>query len=154
MENINESIARALQSGRPSVGSVGPLTARDCMTKSLVVFRKSQTVRDAIQILLHRRISGGPVIDDDDRLLGMVSEMDCLQALASGAYDNEPFELSRLVGEVMRTDCITIEPSADVYTMVQLFAEHAIRRLPVVAEQRVVGQVSRRDILTAIEHRY
>ena len=155
MENINESIARAMQSGRPSPRASELPAARDCMATSLTTFREGQTVREVIQLLLSKRISGGPVLGEDGRLVGMISEMDCLRSIASGAYDNEPFERGHTVAEIMTRDCITIDANADVYTMTQLFDQHSIRRLPVVDEENfVVGQVSRRDILNAVERNY
>lgn len=154
MENINESIARAVQSGRPQHVPACQPTARDCMTTSLTTFRPAQTLREVIRILLARGISGGPVVDHDGCLVGMISEMDCLRAVAAGAYDNEPFERSRLVAETMSRDCVTIDPSADIYKMAQLFDQHAVRRLPVLDGATLIGQVSRRDILAMIERRY
>jgi CBS domain-containing protein len=154
MESINESIARAIQSGRPSHAPAQPPMARDCMTTSVVTFREDQTVQEVIRTLLSKRISGGPVVNDDEQVVGMISEMDCLRAVAGGAYNNEPFENGRLVGEVMSKKCVTIEPEATLYTMVHLFDEQKIRRLPVVDGARLLGQVSRRDVLIALERSY
>lgn len=153
METISDSIARAIAPERPLKPAPLP-TARDCMATSLVTFRPDQPLRDVIKMLLKHRISGGPVIDGRRRLVGVVSEMDCLRAIASGAYDNEPFERGRLVLEVMSRDCITVEPETNVYTMAHLFGQYAIRRLPVVEDGMLVGQVSRRDVLRAVEHLY
>jgi CBS domain-containing protein len=154
MEDINQSIARGMEAGRPTPAPVKAPTARDCMTTSLVTFKDDQTVRDVVRLFLSRRISGGPVVDQAGNLVGMISEMDCLRAIAAGAYDNEPFELSRLVAEIMTRKCITVDPGADIYTMTQLFAQHSIRRLPVLEEGALVGQVSRRDILDFIQQTY
>lgn len=154
MESINEGIARGMHSTAPSSAPVGPPQAKDCMATKLVTFNEEQTVREVIQILLSKRISGGPVLGERGRLMGMVSEMDCLRAIAAGAYDNSPFARGRTVREVMTRECITVDPTADIYKMTQLFDQHRVRRLPVVEGERVVGQVSRRDVLSAVERTY
>jgi len=153
MDTISETIARAMGTDRPK--KPGPLpTARTCMATTLVTFREDQPIREVIRALMRHRISGGPVVDDERHLLGMISEMDCLRSLASGAYDDEPFERGRVVAELMTRRCITVEPYANVYTMAHLFDHYSIRRLPVVDEGVVIGQVSRRDVLRAVEHLY
>lgn len=153
MEGISVSIARAMAPDRPAKPEPLP-TAQDCMATSLITFRTEQPIRDVIRSLLKHRISGGPVVGEHRLLLGVISEMDCLRALASGAYDGEPFERGRLVGELMTVDCITVDPTCNVYTMAHLFDVHGIRRLPVVQDGILVGQVSRRDVLRTIEHLY
>ena len=58
------------------------LTAQDLMTTSLITFRPNQTILDAIQVLTKNGVSGGPVIDEEGRLVGILSELDCLRMLA------------------------------------------------------------------------
>lgn len=153
METLQESIARAIGTNRPAKPQPLP-TARDCMATTLVTFFEDQPIRDVIKALLKHRISGGPVIDSRRRLRGIISEMDCLRSLASGAYDGEPLLRGRIVRELMSTRCITVEPDANVYTMAHLFSQHSIRRLPVIEHGTLIGQVSRRDVIRAVEHLY
>ncbi len=121
------------------------------MTSKLVTFRPDQTALEAMRSLLKHRISGGPVVEKQRRLVGMFSEIDCLNALASGAYDAEPLQRNRPVGELMTRNCVVIDPTVEVYGMIQLFETHSIRRLPVVEKGVLIGQVSRRDILRELE---
>jgi CBS domain-containing protein len=124
------------------------------MVRSVKVLAPDQSIRDAIAFLVRHRISGAPVLDAEQRLIGMLSEMDCLRALAAGAYDGEPFESSRVVSDLMTRRCITVSRSTDVYQMAQLFERHAVRRLPVVEADVLLGQVSRRDVLVCVQEKY
>lgn len=127
------------------------LTARDLMTVSLVKFRPEQTVLDAIQILTKNGISGGPVVDADGELVGMLSERDCLRLLASDEFYQEEQEQGALVGQFMTMRFKTIPGDLGIYAISHYFLTTPIRRLPVVERGELVGQVSRRDVLKGME---
>ena len=153
MDSINDSMALARRSLRPTLPAAQP-TAGDCMTRHLIVFHQNQPLKEVIELLLAKRISGGPVVDDHRRLVGMLSEMDCLRTIAGGAYDNDPFERGRSANDVMSRSPITVESTTGAFAMVHLFAQHSIRRLPVVDSGILVGQVSRRDVLRLLNAQY
>ena len=125
------------------------LTARDMMVprSRLVVLRPEQYVHDAIDLLLSNRVAGACVIDEDDRIVGFLSEKDCMQCLLDAAYDGSP---SSTVGGCMSRDVATISEDTDVLSVAQLFLTTHYRRLPVVREGQLVGQISRRDFLKAL----
>lgn len=127
------------------------LTARDIMARHVVTLRPEMSIMDAIEIMLRKRISGAPVIDDDHRILGMLSEYDLLRVLASGEYSAEEYEEHNQVGVWMSKDPETIGPDVDIYRLAHLLLERGVRRLPVIEGGKVVGQVSRRDVLRGIE---
>lgn len=128
------------------------LTARDLMATSLVTFRRDQTILEAIAILTKKKISGGPVVDDEGHLVGVLSERDCLRLLASDEfYHDEEEEEGARVGQFMTTECLTIPPDLGIYAVSHYFLTKPIRRLPVVENGRLVGQVSRRDVLRGME---
>ena len=127
------------------------LTARDIMAKSLITFRADQPINDAIKALLKHGISGAPVVDDDKHLIGILSELDCLRTLSSDEFLGDEQEQAGLVEHFMSTDPQTIEPELDVYRVAHHFITSTIRRLPVVEDGRLIGQVSRRDVLRAID---
>ncbi|MBW2267315.1 MAG: CBS domain-containing protein [Deltaproteobacteria bacterium] len=127
------------------------LTARDIMATSLVTFRADQLIYDAIKLLLKHGISGAPVVDDDRRLIGILSELDCLRMLSSDEFLGDEQEEGGLVEHFMSTDARTIEPEVGVYRIAHCFMTTAIRRLPVLEDERLIGQVSRRDVLNAID---
>ena len=124
--------------------------ARDIMVTKVVVLRPQMAVTEAIRVLLKHSISGAPVVSESGELLGMFSEYDCLKALANEEFF-EDYDEQRLVGDVMNRDRHTIEPEADLFRIADRFVSLNIRRLPVLADGQLVGQVSRRDVLRALD---
>lgn len=127
------------------------LAARDIMARQLITFRPEMSMMDAIGLMLRKRISGAPVVDNEQRLLGMLSEYDVLRVLASGEYSAEDHEEHDQVGEWMSTDPETVNPDVDIYRLAHLLLDRGVRRLPVIEGGKVIGQVSRRDVLRGIE---
>ncbi len=122
------------------------LTARDFMTKRLVTLRPEMDVILAVQRLLKNRISGAPVVDADGKYLGVFSEKCAMQVLLDAAYEQLPSNQVRLF---MDTDAQTIEPDTQLLSIAQVFLLTSYRRLPVLEGGRLVGQVSRRDVMRA-----
>jgi len=121
------------------------------MARHLITFRPEMSIMDAIGIMLRKRISGAPVVNEHHELLGMLSEYDCLRVLASGEYSAEEYEEQDQVGVWMSVDPETIDPDVDIYRLAHHLLDRGVRRLPVVEGGKVVGQVSRRDVLRGIE---
>lgn len=106
----------------------------------------SMPVREAVRFLLAEGMTSAPVLDDQAQVVGILSEKDCLQVLTRG--DDLP---RGTVADYMIKQVITITPEMDVYYAAGVFLKNAFRRLPVVENGRLVGQLTRRDILRAIE---
>lgn len=126
-------------------------TAREIMSRNLITFTPEMEIFQAMRSLLKHRISGGPVVDGQGRLVGMLSELDCLRVLSGGEFYSDDHREEGHVGDYMTTECRTIDPGIDLYALAQTFQTHAVRRLPVVEERALIGQVSRRDVLNAME---
>ena len=138
---------------RISTPAPAPLpTAKDIMVSTgLITFRPQQQISEAIHTMVQRAISGAPVVDEHMNLLGMLSEFDCLRVIVTGAYEGTTVDGSRTVAELMTTDVTTIDPSLNLYGIAQTFLTRGLRRLPVVEGRRVLGQLSRRDVLKAVQ---
>lgn len=121
--------------------------ARDIMARKLVKLRSDMDVFDAIELLVKHRISGAPVVNAAGHYVGVFSERNCLSMIVSAAYDQLP---STSVGAFMATDNPTIVEQDDVFAIAQVFTKTYARRLPVLREGELVGQVSRRDVLSAV----
>lgn len=117
------------------------------MSRSVVTVRPEMNVLAAVQVLVERRISGAPVVDDAGSLLGILSEHDCLRVIASGAYDGEHLHFTQDVSDIMTRECRTAPPETNLQALAGLFVDEHIRRVPVVENGKLVGIVSRRDIL-------
>ena len=90
------------------------------MATNLVTFSPSQGINEAIDIMLEKKISGGPVLDENGALVGILSERDCLKNMVDAAYLNYPSGKG-IVGEYMSTDIKTIDISKDVLDAANMF---------------------------------
>ncbi len=124
------------------------VTAADIMSKKLVTFAPDTQVLTAVDALITNKISGAPVVDEDGRLVGMLSEIDCMQTFVQSTYHNE---MGGLVKDFMSTAVDTINPRIGIVDLAEYFLETHFRRIPVVENGELVGQVSRRDVLQAIQ---
>jgi len=137
------------------------ITVEDLMTKDVVTVQKEASLEEAARRLTGLRISGMPVVDDKDIVIGVVGELDLITAVGGekGSLVKNMFRrmlgepvTSRkegsTVGEVMSTPPITIRPQADIREAAHLLERHRIKRLPVVDEfGRLIGVISRADIV-------
>ena len=121
---------------------------KDYMTKTLVTFKRDTNILDAIHTLVEHRIAGAPVVDDAGNLVGMLSELDCLKvALQAGYYG----EYGGPVADYMSGDVMTVNAEMSIVDLAQRFLDSRYRRFPVTDKNRLVGQISRRDALRALE---
>jgi CBS domain-containing protein len=126
--------------------NANPVVARDIMVTKLITLDPEMDAFQAIDVLLKNRISGAPVVDTAGNYLGVFSERCCISLLLSAAYDGAPTSTIR---PFIDTNAPTISPETDLLTIAQTFLSTTARRLPVLEEGRLVGQVSRRDLLKA-----
>ena len=143
-------------------------TVADVMSRDVITVQPQTPLNQAIQILAERRITGLPVVDDADKLVGVISETDLMwqetgvtppayiMFLDSVIYLQNPttYErdlhkaLGQTVGEVMTTEAITIDPEKPLQEAAKLMHEKHIRRLPVVDDTgKVLGILTRGDII-------
>jgi CBS domain-containing protein len=124
------------------------LTVSDIMTTQLVLFTPEQSVHDVMQAFIKYRISGGPVVDEKRKLIGVISEADCMKEISDSRYFNMPI-LDKSVGHFMTENVDTIESTLSVFDAAAKFSKSSRRRYPVLEKGRLVGQVSRKDIVIA-----
>ena len=126
------------------------LTASDVMNGDVVTFQRDTSVREAFKIIANRNFSGAPVINDDNELMGVVTEKDLLAAISlssgtQGQYDRQiPYV----------EDVVAINADMPIEELRGFFVELGFKRFPVVDENRkVIGIVSRRDLVRLVsEH--
>jgi CBS domain-containing protein len=120
---------------------------RDYMAGHLVTFKPDMEVMDAIHELVKQRIAGAPVVDDKGDLIGMLSELDCMKvALNAGYYG----DWGGPVADYMSTSVESVDADMNIVDLAQKFLESGFRRFPVLRNNRLVGQISRRDALRAL----
>lgn len=122
----------------------------DLMHTSVVSLDPRMPLLDAAHTLLKAGHSGAPVVDSDQRVIGVLSEADVLDVLASAAFYGSS---DTTVAERMSDVPDTVRPEDDLFSLVDRFKAHPVRRLPVVdAKGRLVGIVGRHDVLDALAH--
>lgn len=125
------------------------ILVKDHMTVNLITFHPEDTIDHVIDVLTKRKISGGPVIDSHGKLVGMISEGDCLKEIMKGQYTNTP-KFPAPVFELMTTDVYTMDPDLSIFDAAQQFLKLRIRRFPIVKDGKLIGQISLSDIVRAI----
>lgn len=124
------------------------LTVNDYMTRKLITFKPEQSLEDVIQALIRYKISGGPVVNEKNELVGIISEGDCIKHISESRYHNLPME-NRQVKDHMVTHVETIDGNMNIFDAANKFLNEKRRRFPILENGRLVGQISQKDILKA-----
>ncbi|MBK1988886.1 CBS domain-containing protein [Sphaerospermopsis aphanizomenoides BCCUSP55] len=146
-------------------------TVADVMSRDPVLVRPQTPLKEAIQILAEKRISGLPVVDDASKLVGIISETDLMWQETGvtppayimfldsviylqnpGAYERDLHKaLGQTVGEVMSKNPLTITPEKSLKEAAKIIQEHKVHRLPVLdSTGKVIGILTRGDIIRAM----
>jgi len=119
------------------------MKVEDVMTGEVVAVPPGASLKQAAQLLVERRISGVPVVDGENHVLGVLSEADVLAKETAVKVE------ARLVGEAMSAPAPTIERDREVSAAAALMLDRGVNRLPVVDEGELVGIVTRADLVRA-----
>ncbi|HVT36751.1 MAG TPA: CBS domain-containing protein, partial [Nevskiaceae bacterium] len=120
------------------------ITAKDYMSSELLTFTPDMELMTAINLLAKRRISGAPVLDGAGKVIGILSEKDCLKVCLAAGYEGVP---GGLVREYMSSKVVTVEADASLLEVAGLFVNSPYKRLPVMKDGKLAGQISRSDVL-------
>jgi len=114
------------------------MLAKDIMTRDIIMVKPKMTVKQLAMLLIKNQISGAPVAAEDGKIVGIVSEADILAKKA------------RQVKGIMSTKVVSVNEETSVEEIARLMTMHKIKRLPVMKGNKIVGIVSRADIVSAI----
>ena len=126
-----------------------PILVADYMTKKLVFFKEEQPIEEVIEVFINHRISGAPVVNDNNELIGMISEGDCIKQISESRYYNLPIDNNNTVGKVMIKEVETIDGNMNIFDAANKFLDSKLRRFPIVENRKLVGQISQKDVLKA-----
>ncbi|MBS0251737.1 MAG: CBS domain-containing protein [Proteobacteria bacterium] len=143
------------------------MKASDVMTTKVISIHPDATLSEMIKQMLDHRISGLPVVADNGTLVGVVTEGDCLRRAETGTQVKRSFwrdfltgsetladeyirTHGRKVSEVMTRDPISVSPDTDLSEVIHIMEKNRIKRVPVVKDGRVVGILSRANLLQAL----
>ena len=117
------------------------LKAKDIMAKNVVTIKPDATLAEAIKMLIAEKISGVPVVNAGGKMVGLISEKDILNLAFSGNLNNTKVE------EIMTREVVSFSSDTDIDRIALVIGERQFRRVPIVDGGKVVGIVSRRDII-------
>lgn len=140
------------------------MRVRDAMTRDVMSVSKYDDISNAVKLLAGKNISGLPVVDRENRVVGIISEADVVSMVGSRrahtfkeilrSIVGHPLperKMGHLVGDIMTSPVVTTNAEAEISESVRLMDSYRIRRLPVVdKDQRLVGIISRSDIVKAM----
>jgi CBS domain-containing protein len=144
-----------------------PMKTSEIMTRPVITVVPGTSIAEAARLMLQHRISGLPVVDPKGAVIGIITEGDLLRRPETGSAPRHPMWLelllgpgrlaeeythahARKVGEAMTSDIVSVTPSTDVADLVQLMNKRRIKRVPVIDDGRLVGIVSRANLVRAL----
>lgn len=146
------------------------MKAKDIMRKEVITVKQSATIEEIAKVLIDNGISGAPVVDEQGKLVGIVSEKDILHKETNprlpnfisilGAiiyYNgverfNEDFKklMARQASDIMTAKVVTTSENVEINEVADLMIKHNVKRVPVVAGDKIVGIISRADIIKTL----
>ncbi|MGV6859302.1 MAG: CBS domain-containing protein [bacterium] len=123
------------------------VSVKDYMAQYVLTFKPEQDIIEAAQMLADRGVSGAPVVDDLGNLVGVLSDTDCMEASINAGF--HPGWRGQ-VRDFMSSDVATVESDSSIVKVAERFAKDRYRRYPVMEDNRLVGQISRLDVLKAL----
>lgn len=130
---------------------IGRPTIADYMASNVLTLPPEMEINRAVAILLEKGYSGAPVVDGARKLIGVLSMKDCLRAALNASYFQE---WGGAVSNYMSTNVETLDAELDLVQAAERFLNSRYRRFPVTSEGRLVGQISRVDLLRALAQQW
>ena len=140
---------KSFQGVRSSISNVNKnILVSDIMKRNLVVFSPNDSIFEVMKKFVKHKISGGPVLNKNGKIVGVISEADCMKEISDSRYFNMPI-LDKRVKNFMQKNVDTINSSTSIFDAASKFYNSSRRRFPVIENQKLVGQISRKDIVIA-----
>ena len=121
---------------------------KDIMDRKVVTVKKNAPVQEVSKMLIKSRLSGVPVVDAHKRLAGFISERDIIAAISTGVA------LDARAEDIMVKNVVSVKESASVEQISQVFTTHPFRYIPVVSKRRIIGIISRKDVIEKLLGQY
>lgn len=167
-EDLKKIFELAIEHARRRLKKRIPVS--DVMTRDVITVKKDMNIKDVARLLSEKRISGVPVVDDLNRVIGIVTEADIIFQTGQKRSRGLREFLRELIGEphpkdikeplsdlrvedIMSTPVITATSDMDIRDVAAIFAEKRIKRIPVIdPDGKLIGIISRQDIVRAVSH--
>lgn len=122
--------------------------AAEFMTSTLHTLRPETEITEAVGVLTRHGCSGAPVVDASERVIGVLTHEGCMRALSGAAFNDEP---AGQVADHMTREFPVVAPDADLFHVVSMFSNEAGRRVLVVKDGKLLGILTRTDVLKALD---
>lgn len=142
------------------------MLVKDFMIKDVFVMEKNESLKALLELMVEKKIGGVPVVDKDNKLVGVISDGDVLRALKPTTYvgyyyffkeeldDNLLEEANLPIKKLMRKRVVTIDENADMEEALKLLASHHFKKIPVInGNKEVVGIISRGDMIKKLREK-
>ena len=126
-------------------------TIENFMATELVTFAPDDDIIHAMRVLLDKHLSGAPVVDRDGKLVGILSQKDCLAIVYNTAYHQD---IGGKVDQYMHHEVEQLDADCSIFDAADHFLHSNYRRFPVMRDGRLVGQISRHDLMRALDEIY
>lgn len=128
------------------ITEVDQIRVRDCMNTAMILFYEEMSLLEAMEIMIQKKVSGGPVLNEGKELVGIISEGDCVKQISDSRYYNMPMADVKIKHK-MSTAIETIHPDENIFDIANKFLTLKRRRFPVVENNQLLGLVSQKDML-------
>lgn len=127
--------------------SIEALTVADCMVPARLTITPDTTIPQAVEKMLEAKLIGAPVVDENRKVVGYISEQDCLSHMISDSYYSDQRDL---VKDVMKHDVLFAEPNMSIIDLAQLMCGNKPKKYPVCEGGKLVGVINRTHVLSAL----
>ena len=124
------------------------ILVKDHMQANVLAVKHDASVREVVEHLLKWNITGAPVVDESMKVIGFVSEQDCMKEMLNSAFYAED---SAQVTQIMRPDVLSVTPDTSILEIAEVMLGNKPKNYPVVEDGRLVGLINRRNILQALK---
>ncbi|NQU95096.1 MAG: CBS domain-containing protein [Candidatus Omnitrophica bacterium] len=121
---------------------------RDVMEKEIVTGKSSDSIQKISKVLTEKKMSNIPIMGEQDELVGIVSEQDILRAMESENFIN------KIANDIMTKKVLSVKENDSLEYVSKIFTEYPYRRLPVTRNKKVVGSITREDIISSFMSDY
>ena len=133
---------------KPTKESSENIKVSDYMSTNLTTFKPEQSVLEVMNTLIKKKISGGPVVNSNYELVGIISEGDCMKQISTSRYHNHPMQDIKVEDHMVK-EVETIDGEMNVFDAADKFLSSRRRRFPIVKDGKLVGLISQKDVLKA-----
>ena len=123
-------------------------TVKDIMVKQVVTISEDRSLKDISKLLMSKKLSGIPVVNKKDDLTGFISERDIIKAVGEGSFSNKK------ISDVMTKRVFTVQEGKPAEQVSQIFTDKPFRYVPVMRGNKLVGIVSRKDVISKLLGKY